>query len=67
MEILDKENATAEARIAELQGSLSNLMAQEEQLRLQQASIREHLNAGCKPELSLEPEAQAPPADVMTA
>lgn len=67
MEILDKENAVAEARVAELQASLSNLMAQEEQLRLQQASIREHLNAGCKPELSLEPESHAPPSEVMNA
>ena len=67
MEILDKENATAEARIAELQASLSNLMAQEEQLSLQQASIREHLNAGCKPEPNLEAEAPAPAADVMNA
>lgn len=75
MEILDKENATAEARVAELQASLANLMQQEETLRMQQASITEHLRSGCKPESNVEAEAQgqaqapdseqAPPADVL--
>lgn len=60
MELLDKECATAESRANELRVSLTNLMAQEEQLRLQQASLREHLATGCKVDLGMNPEAQGP-------
>ena len=49
MEILEKECSTIEARVAEMRANVAALLAQEEQLRLQQAGIREHLAAGCKP------------------
>lgn len=47
MEVLEKECATLEGRMLELRGNIASVLAQEEALRLQQASIREHLAVGC--------------------
>lgn len=49
MEVMEKECAVMEARMLDLRNAAANLMAQEENLRLQQAGIREHLALGCKP------------------
>lgn len=57
MELLDKECVTAEARVEELRASITSLLAQEEQLVMQQANLREHLATGCKPEdVDMEPQ-----------
>lgn len=51
-----------EGRAIELRATLAGLVAQEEQLRLQQAGIREHLATGCKP--GEAPPLPQPPAAV---
>jgi len=61
MEVLEKESSTVELRVIELRMSLQNLLAQEEQLRMQQGSIRDHLNAGCKPDQPLPLPVMAAP------
>ena len=53
MELLDKECVVAESRIQELRMGLAALMQQEEQLRMQQQTIRAQLSAGIKPDESL--------------
>lgn len=60
MELLDKEISDAQTRIEELRGATAALLAQEDQLRLQNASIRDHLASGCKGEVDIASEAQAP-------
>ena len=65
MELLDKDCATAEARSNELRASLAHLMAQEEELRAQQASIQEHLASGCKPDPNAVSGPQAHPSEMM--
>ena len=70
MEMLEKDCATLEAQANELKSSLSQLLNQEDQLQIQQASIREHLSLGCKPDgnnVSQAPETQPPPASTVNA
>jgi hypothetical protein len=61
MEVLEKESSTVELRVIELRMTLQNLLAQEEQLRMQQGSIRDHLTAGCKPDQPLPLPAMGAP------
>lgn len=53
MELLDKDCLIAEQRIQELRMGLAALVQQEEQLRMQQQTIRSQLAAGIKPDESL--------------
>ena len=53
MELMEKECAISADRIQELRISLATLHQQEEQLRMQQQTIRSQLAAGIKPDDSL--------------